>query len=688
MKFDLSRLLRPNSVAVFGGNWAENVIQQCLKFSFEGEIWPVHPYKTEILGLKCYEDVSHLPGPPDASFIGINRNQTPLIIGQLSKIGAGGAVCFASGFAETKIDDTKNTGENLQRELITMAGDMPFLGPNCYGMINYLDGALLWPDQHGGRKVSKGVAIITQSSNIAINISMQARGLPLSYIITAGNQAQISQSEIALGLLDDERVTAIGLHVEGIDNPKIFEKLAKKAIKKKVGIIAIKVGKSEAAQAATVSHTASLAGNDSAANALFERLGIARVDDLETFLNSLIILHQGGPLFGNSISSMSCSGGEASLVADLAEELDLHFPSFDEETKDELSDILGPLVHISNPLDYQTYIWHDREKLALCFSAVLECNHDLTFLIMDFPRQDICSDTAWEPAIEAIIKAKTRKGSRVAILASLDENLPEEKALRFHEAGIIPVSGIKSSLKAAAAVIKVGNSWKNPLSEELLWNNWSQGPILSQSEYDSKLFLQTLGIDTPKFEIVKTKSEILKGYEKFVGPVVLKGLGHAHKSEYQALALDICSSEQLVEAFESINKAKGAPLGFIIEEFIQDGLVEILIGFMRDPNHGFLLTIGEGGTLSEIRNDTQNLLLPVNEGMIMKALRNLKIWPVLQGYRGKAKIDLDSILNTIIRIQKYIMKNPDEIIEMEINPLIITRDRGIAADALITKQKI
>ena len=112
--------------------------------------------------------------------------------------------------------------------------------------------------------------------------------------------------------------------MEGIDNPKIFEKLAKKAIKKKVGIIAIKVGKSEAAQAATVSHTASLAGNDSAANALFERLGIARVDDLETFLNSLIILHQGGPLFGNSISSMSCSGGEASLVADLAEELDLH----------------------------------------------------------------------------------------------------------------------------------------------------------------------------------------------------------------------------------------------------------------------------------------------------------------------------------------------------------------------------
>ena len=675
-------------MAVFGGSWAESVIHQCLKFSFKGEIWPVHPYKKEILGLKCFKDVKDLPGAPDASFIGINRNQTPEVISQLSKIGAGGAVCFASGFAETNEDDTENQGEYLQNELIAMAADMPILGPNCYGAINYLDGALLWPDQHGGRKVSKGVAIITQSSNIAINLSMQTRGLPISYIITAGNQAQISQSEIAYNLLDDERVTAIGLHVEGVDNPTLFEKLAKKARQKKIGIIAIKVGKSEAAQAATVSHTASLAGNDAGANALLNRLGIARVYDLETFLNTLIILHQGGPIFGNSISSMSCSGGEASLIADLNEDLDLHFSSFNSETKRKLSHILGPLVHISNPLDYQTYIWHDQGKLTDCFAAVLECNFDLTFLIMDFPRGDLCSDAAWEPAIEAIITAKKQTGKRVAVISSLDENLSEEKAIRFLKANIIPLSGITSALQAAAAVLKIGQFWNNLTLTDLLWDKWKVGPTLSKSEYDSKLFLKSIGVDTPKFERAKTKADVINSFKNFLGPVVLKGLGHAHKSEYEAVALDINSKEKLAKSFEDIQKTKGAPLGYIIEDYIQDGLIEILIGFVRDPNHGFLLTIGEGGVFSEIRNDTQNLLLPVNEKMILKALEGLKIWPILQGYRGKVKIDLKSILDTILKIQDYIMKNSDEIIEIEINPLIVSEGRSIAADALITKQKI
>ena len=474
MKLSLTRLLRPKSIAIFGGSWAESVIQQCIKFSFDGEIWPVHPYKTQIQGLKCFKTVSDLPKAPDASFIGVNRNDTPKIVNQLSKLGAGGAVCFASGFAETETDDNENQGGKLQNDLVMMAADMPILGPNCYGLINYLDGALLWPDQHGGRRVSKGVAIITQSSNIAINMTMQAKGLPISYMITAGNQAQISQSKIALDLLEDERVTAIGLHIEGIDNPVFLEQLAIKAREKKVGIIAIKVGKSKAAQEATVSHTASLAGNDSGANALFERLGISRVDTIEIFLNSLMILHEGGPLFKNTISSMSCSGGEASLIADLADPLTLDFPEFTDIQINNLSSILGPLVHIANPLDYQTYIWHDQEKLTECFTEVLKCKNELSFLIMDFPRKDKCHDTAWEPAINAIISAKKSTGSRIAVLASLDENLSEDKAIRFLSEGIIPLTGLDSGLKSAVAALKIGKSWRKSLPPKLLWKNWEE----------------------------------------------------------------------------------------------------------------------------------------------------------------------------------------------------------------------
>jgi len=142
---ELLRLFQPKSIAVYGGSWAENVIHQCQKMGFSGDIWPVHPHRKSIGGLTCFASISELPRVPDAAFLGINRDAVIEVTRQLSEIGCGGAVCFASGFAESGDVD-------LQQQLVAAAGDMPLLGPNCYGFINYLDGALLWPDQHGGRR--------------------------------------------------------------------------------------------------------------------------------------------------------------------------------------------------------------------------------------------------------------------------------------------------------------------------------------------------------------------------------------------------------------------------------------------------------------------------------------------------------------------------------------------------------
>ena len=165
---DLSRLFQPRSIAVFGGWWAENVITQCQKIGFTGDIWPVHPKRDSICGVPCFASVANLPGSPDAAFLGINRHAVIDVTAELVTKGCGGAVCFASGFAESG-------DQQLQDDLIKAAGDMPLLGPNCYGFLNYLDGAVLWPDQHGGRPVDSGVAIVSQSSNIVINISTRGR---------------------------------------------------------------------------------------------------------------------------------------------------------------------------------------------------------------------------------------------------------------------------------------------------------------------------------------------------------------------------------------------------------------------------------------------------------------------------------------------------------------------------------
>ena len=199
----LERLLRPRSIAAIGGLQASRVIEQCQLMGYTGEIWPVHPSKSEVQGLPAFKSVADLPGSPDAAFIGVNRHLTIEVVKALRARDCGGGVCFAAGFRESD-----QTGNELQAELIEAAGDMPVLGPNCYGYINYADGALLWPDQQGGKRLDPGktgVAIIAQSSNIAINFTMQKRGLPLAYIFTVGNQALVGISELALNLLEDPR---------------------------------------------------------------------------------------------------------------------------------------------------------------------------------------------------------------------------------------------------------------------------------------------------------------------------------------------------------------------------------------------------------------------------------------------------------------------------------------------------
>ena len=174
---DLSRLLRPKSIAIVGGGeWGRNIIRNLQKGGFAGDVWPVHPKLEDVEGVPAFKSVDQLPNTPDVAYIAVNRHLTIDVTQQLSAMGAGGAICFASGFSESVAEDA--SGADLQAQLLDAAGDMTIIGPNCYGFLNYLGGAVSWPDQHGGRTLERGVAMICQSSNMAINISMQARGVP------------------------------------------------------------------------------------------------------------------------------------------------------------------------------------------------------------------------------------------------------------------------------------------------------------------------------------------------------------------------------------------------------------------------------------------------------------------------------------------------------------------------------
>ena len=675
---DLSRLLRPRSVAVFGGAWAANVIGQLQRAGYAGEIWPVHPHRSEVGGVPAHRDVGGLPGSPDASFVAVNRAGAVDILAALAEAKAGGAVCFASGFAETAQEE--RAGGELQEALLRAAGDMPFLGPNCYGFVNYLDRVPLWPDEHGGAQVERGVAVLAQSSNIAVNLSMQRRSLPIAYLATAGNQAQLSQAAIGLELLADERVTALGLHIEGFTDLQGWQALAARSRTLKKPVVAIKAGRSELAQSLTRSHTASLAGSEAGAAALLARLGIAQVQGLLEFVEALKFLHYAGPLPGRRLASLSCSGGEAALVADAAVGRRLEFPPLAPAQVETLRGVLGPRVHLSNPLDYQTYIWGDAAAMSATFAAMLGGPCDLACLIFDPPRTDRCAAAAWRPAADAWIEAVRRTSGLGAVVATMPELMTEAYAERFMEAGIAPLCGLDEALAAMEAAADIADYWSSPLPEPLWPAKAAAGPVEQVGEREAKRLLKAQGLAVPPSRLAANPEEAAAAAVAIGFPVVLKGLGHAHKTERGAVRLGLATAE----AVRAAALAMDAPDGWLVEAQVEDAVAELLLGVVADPAHGLVLTLGAGGVWTELLADAASLILPVRDADVLSALRRLRIWPLLAGYRGRPAADVDALVEAAQALARCAAA-VDGLVELEVNPYLARPKGGMAVDALLRR---
>jgi acyl-CoA synthetase (NDP forming) len=657
----LDRLLRPKSIAVLGAGWARNVIEQCQKMGFKGQVWPVHPTRAEIGGLKAYPSLADLPAPPDATFIGVNRMATLEVVEELRRLGAGGAICFASGWTEA--------GEpGLQAKLVAAAGEMPILGPNCYGVINYLDGALLWPDQHGGVPVDKGVALVSQSSNIVINLGMQARGLPVAYVACLGNAAVVGLAELTGALLDDPRVTAVGLYIEGIDDAPAFAALAEKARAMGKGVVAIKSGKTELSRTAAASHTASLAGGGAASSAFLHQIGVAEVNTPSELVETLKIFHVHGPQIGTRICSLSCSGGEAGLVADLAAPYGIDFPPVPKATHDRLFAVLGEIPTISNPLDYHTFIWGDGPKTTEVFTAMLEA-YDAGIYIIDTPRADRCDPSSYQPALDAIVTAQQVTGKIAFPVASMVENFGEARVGGMMDQGVCTLLGLETAIAAIkAAQTPAGvTGWRPaaalpPRETRML------------SEAEGKALLASAGVAVPKSVTGATLASL--DVAGLTAPYALKGLGFAHKTEAGAVRLGLASLEGQAEM-------PGAA-GYLVEEMVTGAVAEVLLGLRRDPVYGVTLTLGMGGVTAEVLADTVTLVLPATEAEVLEAARRLRLWPLLDGYRGRPKADMGAIAEIAVRLGGLMLAD-ESLEEIEINPVLVRQSGAVAVDALIRR---
>ena len=675
----LDRLMRPRSVAVIGGREAARVAEQCDKLGFGGALWPVHPRRGTIAGRTAFRSVADLPAAPDAVFVGVNRHATVEAVAELSRAGAGGAVCYASGFLEA------SDGGVLQRALVEAAGEMPIVGPNCYGLINFLDGVPLWPDQHGGRRLApdeRGVAIVTQSSNIGVSLTMQQRGLPVAYLVTAGNQAQLGISELASALLDDERVSAIGLYVEGFDSAAGFEALARKARERVVPVVVIKTGRSERARSANLTHTASIAGSDAGADAFLRRLGFARVHGIPELLETLKLLHVHGALGGARVGAMCCSGGETAVLSDTIQDTGLTFPDLGPEHAAAVRATVHPLVTVANPFDYHTFSWGDEAALTDTFTAFARGGFDATMLVLDFPRTDRCDDADWEAAVDAFGRAMDSAAGKGVIAATLGENLPEGRAAQLIGRGIAPISGARETFTAIECAAAIGDAWRSPPGDPLVGNECLPTEPVLLDEAVAKMRLAEYGVRVPRGAVARTAEEAVAVAASLGGPVAVKALGIAHKTERDAVKLGLRKPGEIRDAAREL-LALGN--GVLVERFEAGVVAELIVGLHRDPQLGLLLTVGSGGVFVELAADSVTLLLPVAESEIRSALSGLRCAPMLEGWRGRGPADVDAAVAAILGIAQFAITNRDRIEELDVNPLgVRARGQGaVALDALI-----
>lgn len=686
---NFDRLLNPGQIAFVGGRDAITAINEARRRGFSGDMWAVNPRRETLAGLKCYPSLDDLPGVPDAVFLAIPAQAAVAAVQHLSDMGAGGVACYTAGFKEAGA-----AGAAAERALKRAAGDMALVGPNCYGVINYLGNSALWPFEHGGSSPGYGAAIITQSGMFSSDITMSQRSLPMAYMISAGNQAVMGLEDYLDVLSEDPKVRAIGLHIEGLRDIPYFERAALKSLNTNTPVVALKTGTSSIGSGLTISHTGSLSGANELYEALFERTGVISVSNPSQLLETLKYLCVVGAPRGHDIAGFTCSGGGATMLADYSEQIGLNYPEVPDEHAEALAALLPDIATVSNPLDYTTPIWGQPERTYPVFSEAMQAmDANAAVLVQDYPAAGIDdSKIYYRNDADAFARAAREQDIPAAICATIPENIDVETRDFLISQGVAPMQGIHETLNAIEQAARWDKA-RRRISTEPPAPLVSAGAVMPHTmmtEDQGKLWIAGAGVPVPAGRC--TSAEGAACVARDIGyPVALKMMSPclAHKTEAGAVALGIANRSELTQALADMRSGVGAYAPnavtdrFLIEAMSPTPLAELIVGLRRDPQFGAALTLGSGGLLVELVGDATTLLLPCTPGDIRRAIEGLKVGRLLGGFRGKKAADLDDIASGLHGMCRAFLDQSDVLAEVEVNPLFVYPDGICAVDVLL-----
>ena len=699
---ELMRLLRPRSVAVIGasatpGSFGYRTLQNTA-FGYTGNVYPINPKHREILGRACYQTIESLPEVPDCIVLSVSAVQALPIIEQCAALGVGGAVIYSSGFLET--GDTERVA--LQHRLVAIArqSNMRILGPNCIGIMNFVDrvGLSFQPGLNELPMITGPIGLVVQSGALGFIIAQgMQRGIGFSYNIAPGNSCDVDICDLINFMVEDETTKVIACVFEGISDGARFLSAARRALDSGKPLIAYKMGRNDLSRRTALSHTGTLTGSNAAYEAAFQRTGVVSVDDFEAVLETAAFFTKTGKPHARGIGVMSASGGAAVMASDKADELGVSLPPLAPETSEKLREKMPDFGSSANPCDITAASLHDHTMYGHCIEAFAA---DPSFAAVVVPMMSIYAPATVE-----------RAKYLCEVAAGLDKPLCIVWLNEWYQgpgSEVYDSSRELSMFRSMRRCMVTLKSWidYHERREALLARRTPRfagehcsarartllaghraGETLSEGT--SKALLASYGIPVTREKLAVTEDEAAQAAAALGYPVVLKAESAAipHKTEAGVVHLALADEHAVRTAYRSIREAAarlpGPPplTGVSVQEMVV-GEIEIMAGVRNDPQFGPLVVCGMGGVLVEVLRDTAHALAPVSKAEALDMLRSLKGYNLLAGFRGGKPVALDALAEAIARLSELASDHRERLAELDVNPIVASSARVVAVDAL------
>lgn len=687
----LRSLFSPRSVALVGATdnsqWSVFTYANLRRYSPDVAVHMIHPTRRIVHRQPAHRSITDIGEPVDLAYVMVPARAVLEVVEEAADAGIRNFVILTAGFAEAGPEGVE-LGGRLQT-LATRRG-LTVLGPNGNGFINVAGGVAPYGLPIAPPLTKGPAGVVLQSGGLASAVlsAAQARGVGLSLMVSTGNEALISATDIMRYLVQDDHTRVIAAFLESIRDPDDFREVAEEAHRAGKPIVALKVGRSEQGARTALAHTGALAGDDRVIGAAFRQLGVIRVDSLEEMLSTAGYLGYHPDVKGRRVAAVTASGGACDLLADKAADEGLDLPEFPPETLEELSGFLPEFSHPRNPLDVTGYVVVDPHLSVQALEIVgrrVAGRYDMILFAMSLPRLEPADLRPIVDRLEALTEACKRIPVPVLLQTSIASDLPGYAQKLFEERGLYLLSGIELGVRAIGHAARYHERRDRYLQRGPVPPQPVTGPPPGAAgiwpEHRVRDLLEAHGIPVAPARLAtnaREAEEIAAGYGTRLAMKV--AAAHlVHKSDVGGVRLDVDPTDAVATYEELAHVTDGAD-GVLVGP-MRSGGTELLVGVVRDGAWGKVLSVGLGGVWVEVLGDVAMRLLPVAEEDVVEMLEELEAAPLLKGARHSSPVEVQELCKVIVRLARLAEALPLDTIE--INPLRVNGADIEVLDALV-----